>query len=209
MSPNVLGIDVSDYQGNVDWKKVKAAGITFAFIKATEGGTIVASTLARNRQDARAAGIICGYYHFFHPRTKVDAQVDNFVSSLGSLNQGDLPPALDLEVPNEWQSLSLAERNRRIKQWLDAVKSKLGADPIIYCSSHFPDNVLGNPAWLKDYPLWVADYHAGAPRVPKPWQIWTLWQYSESGKINGVAGTYVDLDQFNGSLEQLKKFQKP
>jgi len=205
---NPRGIDVSDYQGSINWTKVKNDGIDFVFIKATEGVSILDSRLSAYRKDARAAGLICGYYHFFHPRSSMQGQIDNFCSAIEQLYPGDLPPVLDLEVPEQWQSFNVAERIQLVKLWVEGVRAKLGVDPIIYCSAYFPDDILGNDPYLAKYPLWVAHYRQGGPRVPQPWGIWTFWQSSDAGRVSGIAGD-VDLDQFNGSLQQLKKFQKP
>lgn len=205
---NPLGVDVSTYQGKVDWRRVKQAGVSFAFIKATEGATILDDRLVENRRNARANGIACGYYHFFRPRSNVQAQIDNFVKAIGQLYPGDLPPVVDLEVPDQWLGFTIAERVLLVKTWIDGVKAALGVDPIIYCSAYFPDDILGNAQMLSNYPLWVAHYTPGAPRVPAPWGFWTFWQYEDTGRIDGIAGD-VDVNQFNGSLAQLAKFQKP
>ncbi|MDP3506389.1 MAG: glycoside hydrolase family 25 protein [Candidatus Melainabacteria bacterium] len=205
----LLGVDVSTYQGRIDWRKAKQAGIKFAFIKATEGSTIIDNRLVENRRNARANGIPCGYYHFFRPRSSVKGQINNFVKAIGQLYPGDLPPVIDIEVPDQWQEFTVAQRIVLIKTFIDGVKSALGVDPIIYCSAYFPDDVLGNAKVLANYPLWVAHYtSAPSPRVPAPWQFWTFWQYTDNGRIAGIAGP-VDLNRFNGSLEQLAKFQKP
>lgn len=203
------GIDVSVYQGRVDWRRVKQDGVSFAFIKATEGATLLDSRLVENRRNARANGIPCGYYHFFRPRSSLQGQIDNFVNAIGKLYPGDLPPVLDLEVPDQWREFSVGERNRMVKAWVDGVKAKLGADPIIYCSAYFPDDILGNAQWLENYPLWVAHYtRAGSPRVPQPWDFWTFWQFTDTGRVQGIAGD-VDVNFFNGSMEQLAKFKQP
>ena len=98
----VSGIDVSQFQLTVDWTKVKAAGAQFVFIKASEGVTITDPNFAVNRQGAKAAGLICGAYHLFRPRDTVQAQVDNFVAAVGTVEVGELPPVLDVEVPADW-----------------------------------------------------------------------------------------------------------
>jgi lysozyme len=92
--------------------------------------------------------------------------------------------------------------------WVQAVKEELGLDPILYLSAYFPDDVLGNDGRLDDYPLWVAHYSRGTrPRVPKPWQFYTFWQYTDEGSVAGVSGP-VDMNRFNGSIDQLRKFMK-
>jgi lysozyme len=202
------GIDVSAYQENIDWQKVKAAGMEFAFIKATEGSTYVDPKFARNWAEAKKAGVPRGAYHFFRPRSSLKGQIDNFLRSVPKLEPGDLPPVLDLEVPEDWTLFSVSKRMELVLGWVQAVKEELGLDPILYLSAYFPDDVLGNDGRLDDYPLWVAHYSRGTrPRVPKPWQFYTFWQYTDEGSVAGVSGP-VDMNRFNGSIDQLRKFMK-
>lgn len=206
---NPLGVDVSVYQGRIDWRRVKQAGVSFAFIKATEGSTFLDDRLVENRRNARANGIACGYYHFFRPRSSVQGQINNFVKAIGQLLPGDFPPVIDLEVPDQWREFTVGERIVLVKTWIDGVKAALGVDPIIYCSAYFPDDVLGNAQLLANYPLWLAHYtKSSSPRLPGPWGFWTFWQYTDSGQISGIPAD-VDVNRFNGSLVQLAKFQKP
>ncbi|MBU6455879.1 MAG: glycoside hydrolase family 25 protein, partial [Cyanobacteria bacterium REEB67] len=99
------GVDISHFQGSVDFEKLKAAGIAFVFIKATEGGTLVDEKFAVYWKAAKAAGIPRGAYHFFRPKGSVQAQIANFVNTVGSLKVGDLPPVVDLEVPEDWANI--------------------------------------------------------------------------------------------------------
>ena len=92
----LFGIDVSHHQGTIDWNKVKAAGVQFVFLKATEGETFVDKRYAINRAGAKAVGIPCGAYHFFRPKASLTAQIDNFVKTVAKLQPGDLPPVLDI-----------------------------------------------------------------------------------------------------------------
>jgi len=106
----VSGVDVSQFQNQIDWVKVRYSGLQFAYIKATEGVTITDTNFAVNRQNARAAGMICGAYHLFRPLDTVQAQVDNFVAAVGSIQSGELPPMLDIEVPDDWKNIAQAAR---------------------------------------------------------------------------------------------------
>ena len=100
------GIDVSHHNGKIDWAKVKAAGITFVYLKATEGATYKDPTYDDNYAQAKAHGIAVGAYHFFRPGVATKSQVDNFVAAIKKLNPGDLPPVLDAENPVLWEGLS-------------------------------------------------------------------------------------------------------
>lgn len=202
----ISGIDVSHHQGTIDWAAVKGAKCDFAFIKATEGQTFVDSNFKRNREAANAAGLIVGAYHFFRNTSTPEGQVDNFVRTVGPISAGDLPPVLDLEVPNQW-NFPTEERMQRILEWIDALRNRLGnhIHPIIYLSPSFADDILNNDNRLKDHPLWLAHYtSADAPRVPRPWDEWTFWQWTNKGRMNGIKGD-VDLNRFHGGRERFEK----
>jgi len=206
-SATLLGLDVSEYQGDIDFAKVKAAGASFVFIKATEGTTIVDPKFATNWKAAQAAGIVRSAYHFFRPMENLQSQIDSFVATVSSLAPGDLPPVLDVEVPEDWTQFTVAERVAMVTGWLQGVESKLGIKPIIYIDSSMVEDTFGSPDAFKDYLLWVADWtDAASPDVPKPWTDWTFWQYSDVGTIDGIDGD-VDLDRFAGSLSDLQKIQ--
>lgn len=205
-SQNIFGIDVSRHQGDIDWARVRNAGVKFVFIKASEGVSWVDPKFAVNWSEAKKHGIIRGAYHFFRPRADVGRQIDNLVNIVGKLETGDLPPVLDIEVPDSWQRFSRQKRLEMILQWLDGVEKGLGVRPIIYLSPSFADNTLGNPAELAGYDLWIAHYTSKiSPRVPAPWRDWTFWQYSETGKVDGISSEGVDLDRYTGSLRSLKR----
>ncbi|MCA9804661.1 MAG: glycoside hydrolase family 25 protein [Cyanobacteria bacterium HKST-UBA02] len=205
-SQNIFGIDVSRHQGDIDWARVRNAGVKFAFIKASEGVSWVDPEFAVNWSEAKKNGIIRGAYHFFRPRADVDRQIDNLVNTVGKLESGDLPPVLDLEVPDSWQRFSKQKRLEMVLKWLDGVEKGLGVRPIIYLSPSFADDTLGNPAELAGYDLWIAHYTSkSSPRVPAPWSDWTFWQYSETGKVDGISSEGVDLDRYTGSLRSLKR----
>lgn len=199
ISGQVHGIDVSHYQGTVDWAQVAGAGMAFAFAKATQGATYVDPLFAQNWQGARAAGLLCGAYHFFQPGDDPAAQAAHFLSVLGAppAVTGSLPPVLDVESLG---SQTAAEVVQGVATWLVAVEAGTGCTPIVYTSPNFWAQ-LGTTAF-GGYPLWVAQYGVSTPRLPAGWTAWTFWQSSQSGQVAGVAGA-VDLDVFQGSREDL------
>lgn len=203
----VQGIDVSHHQGSIDWKSVAKAGILFAFAKLTEGDTFVDSQFARNWSEMKDAGILRGAYHFFRPAKSASAQAEKFIQTVGNLDSGDLPPMLDLEETqghNEWTDLPQEERVAVALGWLDLVEDGLDVKPIVYTRRGFVTAHLGDPGRLTDYPLWIAHYtKAAKPAIPSGWKKWTIWQYSETGKVSGIPGN-VDMDRFNGPLSELK-----
>ena len=198
----VRGIDVSHFQGTIDWAQVAAAGINFGITKATEGTSVKDAQFDANYAGIKANGMIRGAYHFFHPSSNAQAQAENFLSKVSALAPGDLPPALDVEV-NDGQGASVIING--VQQWLQAVKAALGRQPLIYTSATFWNANLGGTAEFSDCPLWVAHYTFNPqPNIPTGFARYAIWQFSEIGTVAGVSGNNVDLDRFNGSENDLR-----
>ncbi|MEG4006049.1 GH25 family lysozyme [Microcoleus sp. Pol11C1] len=192
---SIRGIDVSDYQPNVNWQAVARDGIVFSFVKSTEGATLVSQTFARNWEAMKAAGIQRGAYHFFRPASSIQGQIDLFLKTV-KLEPGDLPPVLDVETTG---GLSVDQLCDRAAIWLEAVEKATLMRPIIYTYPGFWDN-LGTKRFA-DYPLWIAHYTtAEEPWVPGGWKTWTFWQYSDTGTVSGVSGN-VDTNIYESVRE--------
>lgn len=199
------GIDVSRYQPKIDWRALTASGLQFCFIKATEGGRDVDSSFQQHWEGAAAAGLVRGAYHFFRPQIPVSMQADSFARTVGPLQPGDLPPALDLEGTAGWVEIPPANRISLVLNMLGALETRLHATPIVYVSPWFATEMLMSHAALARFPIWLAQYtEEPTPSIPKPWSRWTFWQHSQSGSLPGISGA-VDLDRFQGSLEDLKR----
>ena len=199
-SPSRLtGIDVSHYQGRVNWSAVKAAGCAFAFAKATEGTGVTDPYFAANWAEMKAAGLARGAYHFFRPAEDAAQQAAHFLSTV-QLAPGDLPPVLDVETSDNVSNSALVGG---VQIWLDAVEPVAGVTPIIYTAASFWDAHLDNQ--FGAYPLWIAHYTAAPSPSPLPsgWTNWAFWQYSQSLHIDGVGGA-ADHDYFNGTAEDLQ-----
>ncbi len=194
------GIDVSHYQGAVNWQSVKQAGIAFAFAKASDGSTGVDSQFKTNWQGMKTAGIIRGAYHFFEPTMDATAQANDFIQTVGSLQAGDLPPVIDVEINN---GVSSSQMISGVTTWLTVVQQSLGRMPMIYTVASFWNANLNDQ--FGDYPLWIANYGVQSPAIPQGWSSWEFWQHSQSGSVSGVTGS-VDLDWFNGSIADLMAF---
>lgn len=200
------GIDVSHHQGPIDWKKVKEAGMWFAFIKATEGKSVVDSKFATNWAGARSAGLIRGAYHYFHHDVDPAEQADNFMKTVGTIHPGDLPPVLDVEAP--LKGVSVNDALDRIGNWCDEIYAFYGLWPIIYTYAAYWHDTLGDSARFGDHPLWIANYtQASTPKIPAGWSDWNFWQYSDAGNVEGIAGR-VDLNLFNGTLLELSRLAR-
>ena len=210
----VSGIDVSDAQGNVDWSAAAGAGISFAFMKATQGAHFTASTFAANWAAAPAAGVMRGAYHFFDPTQDGVAQANYFLGVMGALGPGDLPPVLDLECPNgDPQCLGYPGGSgqapaalvvQRASDWLEAVAAATGRTPIIYSGAYYFNGLGADLSPLKAYPLWLLDLSGNCVPAPPGFPQAPLFQqYNVHGRAGGVRGE-VDLDRFAGSLDDLR-----
>lgn len=198
------GIDVSVYQENVDWAAVAGQGIVYGFAKATEGATSSDEKFARNWREMRSQGIVRGAYHFFRPGRDPVVQADNFLRVVGAIEPFDLPPVLDLEIMDGLDARTVIDRALK---WLEVMETRTGRKPLLYTFPNYWEEKLGNPTKFSAYPLWIANFGTRTPYVPSTWRSWVFHQYSESGRLRGIVGN-VDLNQFNGDLDDLQKLLK-
>ena len=198
MGAGVQGIDVSHYQGTIDWGLVAEAGKVFTFIKATEGTSEVDPQFQANWSGANAAaGLLRGAYHFYQPGADPHQQAESFLSVVQP-GPGDLPPALDVETAGEPSEIIAG-----IQVWLAAVEQATGRAPILYTNPSFWAGLGAGASSFGRFPLWIAEYGVTAPRVPEGWPTWTFWQFSESGSVSGIEGP-VDIDVYQGTLQDLQ-----
>ena len=198
----VLGIDVSYYQGVVNWPKVKAAGVGFAVIRVADGANFKDPKFATNWAGTQAAGIIRGGYQFFRPEQDPMAQAKIMIDAIGTYQDGDLPPTIDVEISD---GIAPAKLAANLGIYIDAIEDGLGVEPIVYTGSYFWRDNVGAPTTWSDAPMWIAAYGPTCPTILNAWTNWQFWQYSGSGTMAGVASA-VDLDHFNGTLEDLNTF---
>jgi GH25 family lysozyme M1 (1,4-beta-N-acetylmuramidase) len=201
----IKGIDVASYQGNVNWTKVKNAGLTFAFDKATEGTTYTNPYFASNWAKMNSAGIIRGAYHYGHPSVDAVAQADFFINTVQPVS-GDLQMTLDIEVTD-------GQTPSQVWSWIQAfiaeISSRTGRPGIIYTGFYFWRDSVGNPTNNLNCPLWLAAYVSNpSAYVPPAWSTYSFWQYTDTGHVNGVSGN-VDRDAWNGSLSGLNNLRLP
>jgi GH25 family lysozyme M1 (1,4-beta-N-acetylmuramidase) len=203
-SVNLEGIDVSEWQGSIDWKRVASDGKAFAIIRASAGTLTADTTYAANRSGAVGAGIPMGAYHYANPDHAPNDAINeaNWFLSLAQPASGDLIPALDVEVTN---GLSVPEMQAWVGDWLQRVYDVTGVRAMIYTSPNFWATSMGDTHAFADAGytvLWVAHWtSASQPTVPAAnWggNSWTFWQYSSRGSVRGIKGN-VDLDRYNGS----------
>ena len=198
----VQGIDVSEFQGGINWGAVKASGMQFAIARVGDG-SYQDPTFAGNWSAMKSAGLIRGAYQFFEPGEDATAQANDVINKVGRLGVGDLPVMLDMEVTG---GQSAATITAKIHTWVDAITAGTGKRPFIYTGAYFwDDNVKSGD--FSSLALDVAWYGTNCPGVPNAWagSGWTFHQFTSTGRVSGIGGN-VDVDLFNGSLAQLQAF---
>ncbi|MCW2306634.1 glycoside hydrolase family 25 protein [Rhodobium gokarnense] len=201
----VEGIDISKYQGDIDWRTVRKAGIRFAFIKATEGGDVVDDRFDENWRAAKAAGVARGAYHFYYFCRTAEDQVKWFIRNVPK-DPDALPPVLDME----WNAHSPSCKKRpprdkvlaEMRVFLEAAERYYGKKPIIYSSVDFHQDILEGA--LKEYPFWLRSV-AGHPSTKYRSRAWVFWQYTGTGEVDGIDGK-VDRNVFNGNAAAWKRW---
>jgi lysozyme len=195
----VHGVDVSRWQANIDWERLRTRGANFAFIKATDGGDHLDPMFRTNWERAKAAGVRRGAYHFFYWCRPASHQADWFIRNVPR-DPDALPPVIDVEYNGESSCkmrLSRAQVLEKMQVFMDRLERHYGKRPIIYTAPDFyKDHLSGE---LRDYPFWLRAVAQHPSRV-YPDRKWLFWQYSGSGLSHGVEGK-IDLNVFNGREE--------
>lgn len=201
------GIDTARYQTQVDWAAVRADGVDFAVIKATDG--LGRDPLfAKNYAAAKAAGLLVGIYHWYNPARSVESQAQNIFAAVGRLGPGVLPVSIDVErdAVGADGKLGTADdikaTDENVELLCARVKELTGKTPLVYSYRFYIDDRDIEVPWC---PLWHAEYDADDPPTIAPgWNTWTFHQYAgNNGRQKGVVGA-VDLNRFNGTLTQLR-----
>lgn len=212
----VYGVDVSNHQGAINWTSVKAAGILFAFAKATEGVDFVDARFLANIAAAPSAKVYFGPYHFArvdsnssNPNDAID-EANDFVDAIEPYYNNPaylLRPVLDVErvIATGTTAQKRAYGSEWVRDFIGVVQSRLGTTPIIYCNTDYATNYF--EADIAQYPLWLASLTATPPNLPPAsadgiWNGWDFWQYSWTGSVAGISGN-VDRDVYQGSLDQM------
>ena len=198
----IHGIDISHYQGNIDWDALQNAMIEncpvrFIIIKSTEGSSKLDENFNDNFYQAREYGFIRGAYHFWSTKSSARDQAYYFLKQV-HLEDGDLPPVLDIEHKPKDQSVEDFQMD--VLTWLHIVEDKYHVKPIIYTYYKFKDAYLNAPVF-DDYPYWIAHYYVDKVEYKGKWKF---WQHTDAGRLPGIKG-YVDFNIYNGSYYDLRK----
>jgi lysozyme len=220
-STSIFGIDVSHYQGEVNWGVLASQRVSFAFVKASQGSAAYDPLFTRNWRALANLKLLRGAYHFMTASDDAAAQARNFVSKVGKLREIDLPPTLDLEwdvkandgkpvlgpdgrAIDLWAALSADAIIQKVQTWINIVRVGTGKTPIIYTNGYWWSARIGTRRDLAPYHLWIADYASkslGAenPKTP-PGADYLFWQFTDFGRtLNGGVPGHVDATIFHGS----------
>ncbi|NED09974.1 GH25 family lysozyme [Streptomyces sp. SID9124] len=205
LKANPVGIDVSSWQGGINWSSVRGAGIEFAWMKATEGLTYKDPTFSANYLNAYNAGVIRGAYHYARPDVSGGAaQADFFASNGGAWSRDNLTLPGVLDIEGTCYGYSQAGMRQWVLDFYNKYKARTGRDVVIYTSPSWWNTCTGGWNGMSARsPLWVAHWtSAGSPSIPSGFPFWTVWQYSSTGAVSGVSGN-VDRDRFSGDRSRL------
>jgi lysozyme len=199
----VRGVDVSGHQGIIDWDRLKAGSVDFAYIKASEGENFNDPRFSRNWYASEQAGILRGAYHFFTQCRTGKVQAENFIRVVPK-DSNALPPAIDAEHMGPCrQSAAVKDVAAEIESFLDALQAHYGVRPIIYTTREFHDAYLAGK--FRKERFWIRSL-----MVPPDFREaqWLFWQYHNDGRRAGISGA-VDLNAFKGTVAELEALRKP
>ena len=189
------GIDVSGWQGNIDYSEVASSGIEIVYMKASEGTSFVDPYFNQNYTNAKANGLKVGFYHYLTASSNSEAvaEANFFVSTISGMTP-DCRLAMDFE---SFGNLSAEEINEIGLTFMQTVENLSGKEMVIYSDTSNASNIFGGG--LTNYPLWVAQYEVEEPTPNGNWDSWVGWQYTDAGEISGING-YVDRDRFTDGI---------
>jgi lysozyme len=192
----VHGVDVSRWQGEINWPKLRSQGANFAYIKATDGGDHLDPMFRKNWRAAHEAGLRRGAYHFFYWCRTAGEQADWFIRNVPKV-AGALPPVIDVEWNGESRCRKRPSRAKvleKMQVFMDKLEAHYGQRPIIYTAPDFYRDNLSDA--FPNHPFWLRSVAAHPSKV-YPDRKWVFWQYSGSGLSHGVEGR-IDLNVFHG-----------
>lgn len=197
---DIIGVDLSEYQGEVDMDTLTSQNISFVIIKATEGSAHVDSYFDENWRNARENGVIAGAYHFFSFDSSAVTQAENYISTVGSLS-GMMRPIVDIEFYADKEDNPPTEEEVRseVQLFLTLIEEEYNIKPIIYASDRVYERYLAG--YFDEYPRWVTNMYF--PAFIRDGNDWLLWQYSDSSDLEGFEGyqSRIDLDVLNRSAQ--------
>ncbi len=204
---DIKGIDVSHYQGQIDWDVLASQNISFAFIKATEGSSFVDPNFTDNFAEAGKTSLEVGAYHFFSYDSSGQTQAENFINTVIPF-EGMLPPVIDVEFygDKEKNPPTREQVSQQLKVMLDLLEEHYHQKPIIYATGKSYELFLSND--YEEYDIWIRNVFT-KPKLSDGRQ-WVFWQYTDHDQLAGYHGKekYIDVNVFYGDHEQYAEYLK-
>lgn len=201
----VKGVDVSSYQGEINWQELSSQNISFAFIKATEGSSFVDKRFAYNFEEAQKTDLYVGAYHFFSFDSAGDTQANNFINTVKPF-EGMLPPVVDFEFYGDKEKNPHKKEDvaAKLDVMLEMLTEHYGQRPIIYATEKSYDLYLSGG--YEEYDIWIRNV-IKAPKLSDN-RDWTFWQYTNRERLKGYNGDekYIDMNVFNGNTEDFLEY---
>lgn len=198
----VHGVDVSHYQGEIDWQQFSQSQMQFAFIKATEGSSHIDERFLYNWQEASKTDMRIGAYHFFSFDSPPRTQAELFIQTVGTLS-GKLPPVVDVEYygDKEKNPPDVEETVGQIKEMFAILEQHYGKKPILYTTVPVYHRYIQGK--FEEYPLWIRNVYY-TPELDLD-RTWMFWQYSDSAVMDGYQGKekFIDRNVFHGTQAEL------
>lgn len=200
----VAGVDVSRYQGEIDWKTLSSQDIRFAYIKATEGSSFVDPQFEKNWKDAGNTDLRIGAYHFFSFESSGEKQAELYCNTVERVSNM-LPPAIDVEYYGAFNAKSNIDFNaikQELRVLIDKLTDEYGMKPVIYCDEKTYDSIVKDD--FSDCDLW---YRSVYSKIPDDIE-WTFWQYSNRHALKGYNGKerYIDMNVFCGTASEFETY---
>ena len=196
----IFGMDVSQYQGTIDWENLEAIEeqfeIKFVVVRATAGSKKVDRNFKKNWKNLSSTVYIQGAYHYYRPDENSTDQANNFIKNV-KLRKGHLPPILDIEKMPKGQSMNKLKEG--LQNWLTLVEKEYGVKPIIYTGEKYYEDFLRDD--FPNYKFWIANYNPWKEKIEDDY---LMWQFTEKAKLHGI-NELVDVNVFNGNVADLKK----
>jgi len=196
----VRGVDLSAYQGVIDWKTLAEQNIDFAYIKATEGNDYVDTQFKTNWEASQKTDLKVGAYHFLDYDSTGKDQAKNFIANV-PVSKDNLPPVVDLELYGQYDENPLPKEQVKVilDDFLKEFENNYGVKPIIYTSQRVFNMYIGSD--YKDYKIWIVDLDNSWPETLPNGESFTFWQFTQRGILDGYDGneTFIDLDLYKGT----------
>lgn len=201
----VKGVDVSSYQGEIEWGQFQKQGVKFAFIKATEGSTFVDKYFGENWKGAENTNLRIGAYHFFSYDSEGKTQAQNFIKTV-PINKQALPPVIDVEFYGDKgkNPPNRSQVEKELHTMVKMLEEHYGKQVILYTTKKAYDLYIKNS--FEQCDIWIRDVFTKPSLSDK--RTWTFWQYTDRERLDGYSGEekFIDVNVFNGNEREFEEY---